>query len=95
MRNYIDDCYSIEHYRIYNPEEAVSRMELALKQLQMIYRGHDESEFGIVEVDGYECVALIVDEFTPMVIADTVAPFDMARNYPIQHIKARLCFTIL
>lgn len=51
-------------------------------------------DFIVIRVQGYNCLALVTDEFEPIEIADMVFPFDATRTYPMQRIKQEITFTI-
>ena len=50
------------------------------------------SEFVVIEVEGYNCVACLCDEFYPYELGKTVAPFDENQIYPVQGLTTKYAF---
>ena len=49
-----------------------------------------DTEYVIIKIGDYYNVCKIIDEFTPIEIDTTVAPFDKKQIYPIQTIKTEI-----
>lgn len=81
MKNYIFDLYTVSEFKRDNPTLA-EKAEQALQYLKGYYPGG--SEFVVIEVEGYKCIACILDSFSPYTLAPSIAPFDKDRIYPLQ-----------
>lgn len=46
----------------------------------------------VITVEGYNCLAIVTDEFTPIEISDLVYPFDDNTTYPMQMLEQKLYF---
>lgn len=62
MKNYIFDLYTVSEFKRDNPALA-EKAEQALQYLKGYYP--NGSEFVVIEVEGYNCVACLRDEFYP------------------------------
>lgn len=47
----------------------------------------EEDDFIIIRVEGYNAIALITDEFTPIEICSRIFPYDENRVYPMQEVE--------
>ena len=44
-------------------------------------------DFIIIKVEGYECIAVVVNDFLPIEISQHIFPFDDNRIYPMQGVE--------
>ena len=51
-----------------------------------------DDDFIVINVEGYPCIALVIDEFDPIDICTRVFPFDSERIYPMQEIEQKVYF---
>ena len=89
MKNYIFDLYTLPEFKRDNPALA-EKAEKALQYLKGYYPGGNE--FVVIEVEGYNCVACLRDEFFPYELGMSVAPFDEHRIYPVQGLVTKYAF---
>ena len=52
----------------------------------------EDTTFVLIEVESYKCVAYLVDEFSPYILAEMIAPFDNDRIYPLQGLVTNYAF---
>lgn len=91
MKSYIDEIYTVSEFKRDNPALA-EQAEKALEYLKGYCPNSEESTFVIIEVEGYKCVAYLADEFAPYELAETIAPFDKERIYPLQGLVTEYAF---
>jgi len=53
---------------------------------------HSMEDFVVIRVNGFNCIALVTNEFTPIEICPLVFPYDENKTYPMQEIEQRICF---
>ena len=76
------DCYN---------DEALRKNALKAKEyLQNWVSTDEDTEYVIIKVEDYYNVCIVIDEFSPIEICTTVAPFDREQIYPIQKIKKEI-----
>lgn len=69
-------------------DEALIKNALRAKEYLQSYVSYDEdTQYVIIKVDNYYNVCKVINEFMPIQICSTVAPFDREQIYPIQQIK--------
>lgn len=84
MTNYLDnqrthiDEFDLQLYT--NAREALIRA-------MAHYRDGDLSNYFIIVVEGYKCIAHTSDEFEPLVLDKIIFPFDDEKLYPMQGLK--------
>ncbi len=83
MKNYLDEIYTVSEFRRDNPALA-EQAEKALHYLKGRYPNSHNDNFVVIEVEGYNCIACLTDEFSPYVLGKHIAPFDKDRIYPLQ-----------
>ena len=83
MKNYLDKIYTVPEFKRDNPALA-EQAEKALQYLQGRYPNSHNDNFVVIEVEGYNCIACLTDEFSPYVLGKHIAPFDKDRIYPLQ-----------
>lgn len=74
-----NDYETISAYRNMSDEIEIDGLETALNYARdNLTDGHekDEDEFIVIRVEGYNCIALVTNEFTPIEICTRVFPFD-------------------
>ena len=89
MKNYLDEIYTVSEFKKDNPALA-EQAERALQYLKGYYLGG--SEFVVIEVEGYNCVARLRNEFYPYELGTSVAPFDENQIYPVQGLVTKYAF---
>lgn len=53
------------------------------------FQGH---EAVVIKVEDYDCLAIVIDEFTPIEISDFIYPFDDETIYPMQMLETKFYF---
>ena len=91
MKSYLDEIYTVKEFQRDNPALA-EQAERALNYLKGYCPNSEDEIFVIIEVEGYECVAYLTDEFVPYVLSDMIAPFDKDRIYPLQGLVTQFAF---
>ena len=89
MKNYLDKIYTVPEFKRDNTALA-EKAEQALQYLKGYYP--NGSEFVVIEVEGYNCVACLCDEFYPYELGKTIAPFDEKQIYPVQGLVTKYAF---
>lgn len=89
MKNYLDEIYTLSEFKRDNTALA-EKAEQALQYLKGYYP--NGSEFVVIEVEGYNCVACLCDEFYPYELGKTIAPFDEKQIYPVQGLTTKYAF---
>ena len=91
MKNYIDEIYSVSEFMRDNPELS-NQAEKALQYLKGHCPNSEGTIFVVIEVENYNCVAYLADEFAPYTLAEMIAPFDKDRIYPLQGLVTKYAF---
>lgn len=91
MKNYLEEIYTVKQFMCECPSLAENARR-ALDTLKSFYPNGEDDDFVVIEVEGYHCVAYLIDSFSPYVLAETIAPFDQERIYPIQGLVTRYSF---
>ena len=91
MKNYLDEIYTVNEFKKDNPALA-EQAERAKQYLKGYCPNSDNATFVVIEVEGYKCVAYLLDEFHPYTLASSIAPFDTARLYPLQGLIPQYTF---
>ena len=91
MKSYLDEIYTVSEFKRDNPALA-EQAEKALEYLNGYCPNSEESTFVVIEVEGYKCVTYLADEFAPYELAETIAPFDKERIYPLQGLVTEYAF---
>ena len=91
MGNYIDEITTVEEFKRECPELA-EMADRAKRHLVGEYMQADEDDFIVIEVEGYKCVAVKLDNFLPYTVGETIAPFDKDRIYPLQELVTEFAF---
>ena len=89
MKNYLDEIYTVSEFKRDNPALA-EQAERAMQYLKAYCP--DDAVFVVIEVEGYNCVAYLTDEFSPFVLGNHIAPFDKERIYPLQGLISQYAF---
>lgn len=89
MKNYLDEIYTVSEFIRDNPALA-EQAERAMQYLKVYCP--DDAVFVVIEVEGYNCVAYLTDEFSPFVLGNHIAPFDKDRIYPLQGLISQYAF---
>ena len=91
MKNYLDEIYTVPEFKRDNP--ALAEMaERALNYLKRYRPNSADATFIVIEVEGYKCVAYLIVEFSPYLLAEMIAPFDKDRVYPLQELVTQYAF---
>ena len=91
MKNYLDEIYTVSEFKRDHP--ALAEMaERALNYLKRYRPNSADATFIVIEVEGYKCVAYLIDEFSPYLLAEMIAPFDKDRVYPLQELVTQYAF---
>ena len=91
MKNYIDEIYTVEQFIQDNPALA-EQANRALQYLKEHINRSEDTTFVLIEVESYKCVAYLVDEFSPYILAEMISPFDNDRIYPLQGLVTNYAF---
>ena len=91
MKNYLDEIYTVSEFQRDNPALA-EKAKRALNYLKGYCLGSKDATFVIIEVEGYKCVAFLLDDFSPYTLADMIAPFNKDRIYPLQGLVTQFTF---
>ena len=70
MKNYLDEIYTVPEFKRDNPTLA-EQAEKALQYLQGRYPNSHNDNFVVIEVEGYNCIACLTDEFSPYVLGNS------------------------
>ena len=91
MKNYLDEIYTLSEFKRDNPALA-EQAERAKQYLKGYCPNSDNATFVVIEVEGYNCVACLCDEFYPYEPGKTIAPFDEKQIYPVQGLVTKYAF---
>ena len=91
MKSYLDEIYTVSEFKRDNPALA-EQAEKALQYLKNYCPNSENATFVIIVVEGYKCVAYLADDFAPYTLAETIAPFDKNRIYPLQGLVTEYAF---
>ncbi len=91
MDNYIDFITTVEEFKNDNPKCA-KQAERAKEYLKERYSEADENDFIVIEVESFNCVAVLLDDEVPYRVGEYVAPFDENRIYPRQELITKFAF---
>lgn len=91
MKNYLDEIYTLSEFKRDNPTLA-EKAEQALQYLKGHCPNSEDATFVVIEVESYNCVACLCDDFSPYVLGTTIAPFDGNQIYPVQGLTTKYAF---
>ncbi len=91
LNNYIEAITTVEEFKHEYPELA-EQAEKAKSNLKSYYLNADEDDFIVIEVESYNCIAVILDHDLPYTVGEIIAPFDKNRIYPIQGLETTFIF---
>lgn len=74
----------------YNEKPLIENAKKAKDYLRSWVSTDEDTDYVIIKIDGYYNVCKVIDEFQPIEICTTVAPFDREKIYPIQKIKTEI-----
>lgn len=89
MKNYLDEIYTVSEFERNNPALS-EKAEQALQYLKGYYPKADV--FVVIQVESYNCVACLCDDFSPYELGTTIAPFDENQIYPVQGLVTKYAF---
>lgn len=88
------DYQTLSNFRAYSPEKEVEVMERAFNYAKGFFPNAEDEDFIIIIVEGYYCITVITNEWTPIDIADEAVPFDENKVYPLQGLKQEVTFKL-
>jgi len=91
LGNYIDAITTVEQFKKECPKLA-EKAEYAKEYLKGFYQQLNETDFIVIEVESYYCVAVVLDYKLPYIVGDHIAPFDEKRTYPLQGLETKFVF---
>ena len=91
MKSYLDEIYTVSEFKRNNPALA-EQAERALQYLKDHCPNSEVDTFVVIEVESYNCIAYLADEFAPYTLGTTIAPFDEDRIYPLQGLVTKYAF---
>ena len=91
MKNYLDEIYTVSEFKRDNPALA-EQAERAMQYLKGYCQNSNDVTYVVIEVEGYNCVAYLTDEFSPIILGNHIAPFDKDRIYPLQGLITQYAF---
>ena len=91
MKNYIDALCPVSVFKQEN-HSLSEQAEKAMQYLKGFCPGIEDDKFVIIVVEGYHCVACVLDDFCPYTLASEIAPFDEHRIYPLQGLVTTFAF---
>ncbi len=65
MKNYLDEIYTVSEFQRDHPALA-EKAERALSYLKGYCPGSEDATFVIIEVEGYKCVAFLLEDSPPL-----------------------------
>ena len=77
-------------YKELNNTKGLKRNEnlkRAYEKAKEHFNSDNHENFIVIKVEDYDCVAYVIDEFTPISISRDIFPFDAERVYPMQGLK--------
>lgn len=91
MDNYVDFFSTMEEFKKDNPTFA-KQAERAKEYLKDSYPNASEYDFLVIEVEGYNCVVVRLDDDLPYRVGEIIAPFDENKIYPRQELITKFAF---
>ncbi len=91
LNNYVEAITTVKEFKHDYPELA-EQAERAKANLRSYYPHANESDYIVIEVESYKCVAVILDNDLPYTVGEIIAPFDKNRIYPIQGLVTKFAF---
>ena len=83
MKNYIDELCPVSVFKQENPALS-EKAEKAMQYLKGFCPGIEKDKYVVIVVEGYHCIARVLDDFCSYTLASEIAPFDENRIYPLQ-----------
>ena len=56
------------------------------------FNRYDNDDFIVIRVEGYSCVALVTNDFTPIEVHQDIFPYDSEQTFPMQGLKIEARF---
>ena len=91
MKNYIDELCPVSVFKQENPALS-EQAEKAMQYLKGYCPNIEEDKYVVIVVEGYHCIACVLDDFSPYTLASEIAPFDENRIYPLQGLVTIFAF---
>jgi len=76
-------------------EKEKLNFENALFYAKSRSQSQDDDDYVVITVEGYKCIAVVTNEFTPIEISPVVYPYDDTRVYPMQEVEVRSAFKVV
>ena len=74
----------------YNEKPLIENAKKAKEYLRSWIATDEDTDYVIIKVGDYYNVCIVINDFMPIQISSTVAPFDKDKIYPIQTIKTEI-----
>lgn len=84
------ETFSLFTAEYYNEKPLIENAIRAKEYLQNYVSYDEDTQYVIIKVDNYYNVCKVINDFMPIQICSTVAPFDKDKIYPIQQIKTEI-----
>lgn len=91
LNNYVEAVTTVEQFKTEYPKLA-EQAQRAKDYLKGRYEQANEDDYIVIEVEGYNCVAVILDDCLPYTVGELIAPFDENRIYPLQGLVTKFAF---
>ena len=94
MTNYIEEIKTVKKFAAEASPKLKEKALAAKDYLKGRYENVNDNDFVVIEVEGYNCVALIKTKAKPFILDDIIAPFDEQNLYPLQELVTQYAFKI-
>lgn len=94
MTNYIEEIKTVERFAAEASPKLKEKVLAAKDYLKGRYQNVNENDFVVIEVEGYNCIALIKTKAKPCISDDIIAPFDEQSLYPLQELVTQYAFKV-
>ena len=91
MKNYLEEIYPVNQF-IQECPALSENANRAKESLKRFFQNGEDDYFVVIEVEGYYCVAYLLDSFSPYTLAEIIVPFDNECIYPIQGLVTKYAF---
>ncbi len=94
MTNYIEKIKTVERFAAEASTKLKEKALAAKEYLNGRYQNVNDNDFVVIEVEGYNCIALIKTKAKHCILDDIIAPFDEQNLYPLQELITQYAFKI-
>ena len=94
MTNYIEKIMTVDMFAAEANPKLKEKALAAKDYLKGRYQNVNDNDFDVIEVEGYNCIALIKTKAKPCILDDIIAPFDEQNLYPLQELVTQYAFKI-